>query len=256
MMNCNVVRDLLPLYADGLTSPESNQLIEDHTETCPECRRFLESLRMPMEAPPPEDDCDRLIKALRRRIRRRQIITVSICVLIPLAILLGWYIHKEIHFSSYQIKIDNTDSQRILAEEPRVEVTADDIAFANALFAHPIILEEFATFNSDIEFIEIDSALVEDISKKHLPENFRISEFLLWDNHAMLVYYCGETRFLLEMYDGDGTGHVDVISKTVVILDENGNTKYMYNCDCQIATNHREYHRWDNKRQWFDFLIK
>ena len=31
---CNVIRDLLPLYHDGVCSPESRQLVEEHLEKC------------------------------------------------------------------------------------------------------------------------------------------------------------------------------------------------------------------------------
>ena len=44
-MNCEVIRDLLPLYTDNLTSPTTNQLIEEHLASCPECSAYLEDLR-------------------------------------------------------------------------------------------------------------------------------------------------------------------------------------------------------------------
>lgn len=37
---CNVVRDLLPLYHEKLTSCESNQIIESHLEACGECHNY------------------------------------------------------------------------------------------------------------------------------------------------------------------------------------------------------------------------
>ena len=44
-MKCEIIRDLLPSYIDGLTSEESNQAIEEHLEGCRECRRYLEEMR-------------------------------------------------------------------------------------------------------------------------------------------------------------------------------------------------------------------
>ena len=38
MLNCSVVRDLLPNYLDGLTSEETNCEIEEHLAGCDECR--------------------------------------------------------------------------------------------------------------------------------------------------------------------------------------------------------------------------
>ena len=37
-MKCDVVQDLLPSYADGLTSEESNREIEKHLKTCEKCK--------------------------------------------------------------------------------------------------------------------------------------------------------------------------------------------------------------------------
>lgn len=252
-MNCEVIRDLLPLYTDGLTSPKTNQLIEEHLLSCPECSAVLEHLRMPIESPPPEDDCDKLMKALHKRKRRNRMITISICILVPLVILLAWWIRMETRYPAYQIEVDSTDPALILEEEPRVAVTAADIELAAALFTHPAILAEFASLDPNTDFTEVSPALVEDVLNKHLPEHARVSEILLSLNHIMLVYYCDETRFFLEMDDGDGTGNVDVISKTVTTPEENGDIKYMYNCICQVATDASRYERWNHHRQWFGF---
>ena len=44
-MNCEVVRDLLPLYTDDACSTESRRLVEEHLQECPACSSFLERLR-------------------------------------------------------------------------------------------------------------------------------------------------------------------------------------------------------------------
>lgn len=41
---CSVVKDLMPLSIDGLTSTESEQLIQQHLITCKKCQRHLEEL--------------------------------------------------------------------------------------------------------------------------------------------------------------------------------------------------------------------
>ena len=48
---CAVVRDLLPIYVEGLTEPETNAAVEAHLKTCPAwlpCgRRSLRRRRRP-----------------------------------------------------------------------------------------------------------------------------------------------------------------------------------------------------------------
>ena len=45
MMKCEIIRDLLPSYMDGLTSVESNEMIEKHLEQCEECNTYFEEIR-------------------------------------------------------------------------------------------------------------------------------------------------------------------------------------------------------------------
>ena len=40
--DCEVVRDLLPLYHDGVCSQESRRVVEDHLQACDRCRRELQ----------------------------------------------------------------------------------------------------------------------------------------------------------------------------------------------------------------------
>ena len=44
-MKCEIIRDLLPSYIDGLTSTESNEMIEEHLQECAKCREYLSDMR-------------------------------------------------------------------------------------------------------------------------------------------------------------------------------------------------------------------
>ena len=46
-LNCNVIRDLLPLYTDDICSGESRALVDEHLADCRECTLLLERLRSP-----------------------------------------------------------------------------------------------------------------------------------------------------------------------------------------------------------------
>lgn len=43
--NCNIVKDLLPLYIEGMLSAESKAFVEDHLKECQECQAEFESLK-------------------------------------------------------------------------------------------------------------------------------------------------------------------------------------------------------------------
>lgn len=48
MMKCEVVQDLLALYADDCCSEESKRVVEEHLRSCPECRKVLEEMKAPV----------------------------------------------------------------------------------------------------------------------------------------------------------------------------------------------------------------
>lgn len=51
-MNCKIIEDLLPLYADGCCSPESVAAVETHLRTCPACAGALEAMRAELHTEP------------------------------------------------------------------------------------------------------------------------------------------------------------------------------------------------------------
>ncbi len=46
-MDCNVIRDLLPLYIDGCCSEESGGLVKEHLARCPGCKKVYDSMTAP-----------------------------------------------------------------------------------------------------------------------------------------------------------------------------------------------------------------
>lgn len=49
-LECDTVRDLLPMYIDHMTSDISNALIEEHISGCEECGKVLSQMRQPVQA--------------------------------------------------------------------------------------------------------------------------------------------------------------------------------------------------------------
>ena len=71
-LTCGVVRDLLPSYVEGLTSPESNTAVERHLSECPDCAQLRTALAGAPKQAAPEDakEVDYLKKVKRRGLRR------------------------------------------------------------------------------------------------------------------------------------------------------------------------------------------
>lgn len=43
--DCEVIRDLLPLYVDEICSDKSREMVDEHLEECPECGEMLKKLK-------------------------------------------------------------------------------------------------------------------------------------------------------------------------------------------------------------------
>lgn len=44
-MNCNIIKDLLPSYIDGICSEDTAKIVEDHLEHCEECNSCVNSMQ-------------------------------------------------------------------------------------------------------------------------------------------------------------------------------------------------------------------
>lgn len=86
-MKCEIIKDLLPVYAEGICSDEAAREIEEHIKTCTACSESLNACRSEMTAPmhpsgSPEKPFKRILHCVRR-----SIITITLLIIVILAIL-------------------------------------------------------------------------------------------------------------------------------------------------------------------------
>jgi len=83
-MNCNIIRDLLPLYHDEVASTESRELVEEHLETCEECRKTLveicESVGI-ANTPDLEQSMANGLKRIKKRLHRKTVFNFIIAII-------------------------------------------------------------------------------------------------------------------------------------------------------------------------------
>ena len=84
---CEVVRDLLPSYIDGLTGGTTNALLEAHLDVCADCKAALDAMREPDGRAVAENDQKELDFLKKNKRRNRRIAIASI--LAALALLVG-----------------------------------------------------------------------------------------------------------------------------------------------------------------------
>ena len=87
-LSCEVVRDLLPSYLDGVASGETKAAVERHMEECPDCRETLRRMKEPESVAQPEEKEIDYLKKVRRRNSRKVTVIVSVVVLLAMAVTL------------------------------------------------------------------------------------------------------------------------------------------------------------------------
>lgn len=93
-MNCDIIKDLLPLYCDGVCSDASARAVEGHLAACPGCRAFLEEMRREPVVPEPiqmqAQQEAKVLQGVKRKFslrRRLSVLAVALAALAALAVL-------------------------------------------------------------------------------------------------------------------------------------------------------------------------
>ena len=79
-LDCDVIRDLLPLYTEKLASPASSALVEQHLAECPACRAELEQMEKPVPVQP-EPQPDAPLLGIRKTLQKKSIRIATAAVL-------------------------------------------------------------------------------------------------------------------------------------------------------------------------------
>lgn len=98
-LSCNVARDLLPLYHDGVCSGESCELVEAHLKDCPDCAAILQELRGEIELSHDAPNDGAVLKKLERNVRkgkkrawlRGMAVVLAVVLLLFAAVNIWWY---------------------------------------------------------------------------------------------------------------------------------------------------------------------
>ena len=109
-MNCNVIKDLMPLYADDMLSRESRELVDEHVRTCAACRSELDALKkapqMPLDVE--TDGLRRVGRAIRRK---RLLAALTAAMTLIAALVTGWTFMNTPIYISAEDAIDGVEQR-------------------------------------------------------------------------------------------------------------------------------------------------
>ena len=94
---CKIVQDLLPNYIDKLTSEESNQYIDEHINSCCECKKVLKDMEEEIKSNSKENDKRKIdyMKKVKNKLGTVHIIKTAFLTtfLLFFVIIIGYFIY-------------------------------------------------------------------------------------------------------------------------------------------------------------------
>ena len=106
-MNCQVIKDLLPLYHDGVVSEESKKLVEAHLKECEECIAEYETLSADLPLEKVESTKEDFRKLQVRKKIKRVIISITASVVAVALLIVGYF------WQLYDLPIANVPSREM-----------------------------------------------------------------------------------------------------------------------------------------------
>ena len=89
-LSCNVIRDMLPLYAENMVSTDTKSLVEEHLSECEACKSHFSELKHVLAMP--EDKPQSLI-LVQKGIKKRRLLAVITVIMLVTTIMTGVLIH-------------------------------------------------------------------------------------------------------------------------------------------------------------------
>lgn len=178
-LNCEIVKDLLPLYADKVCSKASEEAVKEHIAECDECKKTLESFNGVPRLTEFEDNAEKAVvkvgKKMKKHTKKAVIKTVSIIlsVLIVLGVVAFFTVPLQLAKKSYSasylamqcnhIKLDISNNKKPNFNGKYGSVYLDkslgEYKVENLVYSQQLVFDE----NKKITFLRYEGEVVESL---------------------------------------------------------------------------------------------
>ena len=101
---CEIVQDLLFCYCDGVASNGSKELVENHLQTCEECRQVLSDIEKDKSKQENQKEIDYLEK-INKKMKRKTIATMISLIILVIFVIGNLYILFSFYQEGFYITI-------------------------------------------------------------------------------------------------------------------------------------------------------
>lgn len=247
-MTCEVIRDLLPLCADGVASDESRAAVEEHIRTCAACRALYESMCAPVEAQEPAKEPDYMdaVRQQKKENRRFILLTYGVTLGVLLLLVVGGKVKSLPQIWAWYLESLPITAEQMAEEMPQALLTRAEKELAKEIFSLPEVQDALAN-PSDDPMATLPEELYRElmIQAGFDPDSVKHGYADIMGRTVYLDWYNEEYRCILEFIDSDESGHADILrkvtSKRVPKVDENGfadtsNRAPIYTVEINVAS--------------------
>ncbi len=120
--SCEIIRDVLPLYAEDIASKDTRAMIEIHLESCSNCRKELEEMKNQTVENLPMDRDVRPLKRLKITLFKKKLQTIIITVMLTLLVtitaitIINLTTQDYLPYTSDVVRISKKNDGTVLAE--------------------------------------------------------------------------------------------------------------------------------------------
>lgn len=134
-MNCNIIKDLLPSYIDGICSEDTVKAIEEHIQNCEDCKQALKSMQQQTDyVQTIPDEVKKAITPFKKINKKRRIQVVAAIVMSFMITIIGALVIQEVEpvrqiFFPLEFGSAIVDSQENMGEWEKVVFFDKDSLF-------------------------------------------------------------------------------------------------------------------------------
>lgn len=117
MIECAIIRDLLPLYVDDVLSKESSALVTEHLATCESCKNEFINMQSEIKKLPLDNGAKiDVLKAMKKKIFKQKVIVAMIASVVAISVAIGgfWFIFhndKPIEYTEGIIHVEKSTTE-------------------------------------------------------------------------------------------------------------------------------------------------
>ena len=183
-ISCDVIRDILPLYAEDMVSNATREVVEEHLCGCEECSGELETLKKTQKLP-----VEVGVSSLKRvgdSIRRRRILAVMAVFLFITTVLIGGalMLDAKIYLSATEAveDIHITGDVVYIRWDDRVTGTKGDVDYSNPINYEVTAwtnLYNYLFYKDRVPYEDLDAEIMSVISKEQYEAMNTTGEYYL-----------------------------------------------------------------------------